>query len=323
MTTINHQEHLVSVIIPVRNARNYIIEAIESVLNQNYQNTEIIIIDDGSDDYDYKKLSEIDQRIRVICLAGNGVSFARNIGMGEAKGQYIAFLDADDVWFPGKLTAQISYLNRHASVGCVFGGFFKWHPDELGKFPPANLLWSECSGIVNCELNRSGWIYTKLINGLLVGMNTAVIRREVFDLLGGFDESMRIGEDYLFWLKTSRLYEMHALDSPVALYRIHPTSAMSRLDPENHQARLLNTAFSRWGLSNPDGSYMEKKEFNKRIALSEFTHGYNHFWNGNPKIAKKSFMRAALGGALPLRSLTYYLLSVIKEYLPLYRQRRQ
>jgi len=306
---INYSK-LVSVVIPVRNCRVFIGEALDSVLAQKYPDLEVIVVDDGSDDFDYKVLESIDRRIQVIRLTGKGVSFARNTGMAAATGRYIAFLDADDVWFPGKLEAQIRYFEQNPDVGCVFGGFVKWQADAFGKFSSPSTLWHDCSGVSKCEKRRSGWLYTRLLSGLLVGMNTAVIRREVFDLLGGFDESMRIGEDYLFWLKISRIFEMHALDSNVALYRIHSTSAMSRLDTENHQARLLSTAFQRWGLTDPDGTKLPFDSFRRRVALTEFTHGYNHYWRGDRNVAKKAFRRAIAGRALVARSFVYWVLSL-------------
>lgn len=304
-----------SVIIPVRNGREFIHEALASVCSQSFSDLEIIVIDDGSDDFDYQTLTQFDSRIRVHRLAGSGVSTARNTGMQLARGQFFAFLDADDVWFPGKLAAQMHYFEQHPEVGCVFGGFTKWPRAEDGNFPPAQSLMHDCHDLVICEAERSGWLYTRLLDGLLVGMNTAVIRREVFTLLGGFDASMRIGEDYLFWLKVSRIYPMHALDGPVALYRIHDASAMRRLDVENHLAELLRIAVSRWGLANPDGTSLPAAEFKKRLATSEFTHGYNHFWEGSPAVARRAFLRAFKGGALPLRSAAYIALTPFRQVL--------
>ena len=305
----------VSVIIPVRNGKDYIGECLDSVLSQDYQALEVIVIDDGSTDFDYQTLYNRDNRIKVIRLEGFGVSRARNTGMAYATGNYIAFLDADDIWFPGKISAQVRYLEAHPDVGCVFGRFRRWEANEDGTFAPASELVEACHSLTECEPERSGWIYTLLLTGLLVGMNTAMIRREVFQLLGGFDDSMRIGEDYLFWLKVSRIYEMHSLDGAVALYRIHGGSAMRRLDVDNHQVKMLKTAVARWGLCNPDGSSLAEVIYSKRIAECEFTHGYNHFWRGSGAVARRSFLAAMRGGVLPTRSFIYVCLTPIRRML--------
>lgn len=302
----------VSVIIPVRNGRAYIQEAIDSVLIQRFVDFEIIVIDDGSNDWDYTELCQQDERIRVIRLSGCGVSHARNTGMREARGRFLAFLDADDVWFPGKLPAQINYFDSHPDVGVVFGQFIKWLPDAEGKFPPSASLCSDCSNLSTTEPERSGWIYTRLLLGLLVGMNTAVIRREVYHQIGEFNESMPIGEDYDFWLRASRVAEMHSLNGPVALYRIHNASAMHRLASENYLARLLKGAHSRWGVMNPDGSGISAQELRVRMAMTYFDHGYSHFWRGDARIARNAFCHAFLGGGRRLRSAVYMLLAVLK-----------
>lgn len=158
----------VSVIIPVRNGLAFIDEAIASALSQSFQDVEIVVIDDGSTDGDYDALSNTDPRIRVLHLAGRGVS-ARNHGMQVARGELIAFLDADDVWFPGKLAAQVRYMETHPEVGVVFGGFLKWAAGPDGTFAPAAELMTDCSALTRAEPARSGW-RTRLLMGLLVGM---------------------------------------------------------------------------------------------------------------------------------------------------------
>lgn len=306
---------LVSVIIPVRNCRTYIHEAIDSVLGQEYANLEVIVVDDGSDDYQYSGLEKQDGRIAVYRLSGEGVSHARNVGMTRAKGCYFAFLDADDIWFPGKLIAQVNYCERHPQVGCVFGDFVKWERDASGHFPNSLSLTTDCHSLTENEPTRSGWIYTRLLMGQLVGMNTAMIRRQVFEQLGGFDESMRTGEDYLFWLKVSRAFEMHALAGAVALYRIHESSAMRRLDKSNQLAVMLKASVSRWGLSGPDGTSLSRDEFKTRLAATEFAHGYNHFWRGSAAVALRSLFYAFRNGFRPGRSLGYMVLLPLRRLL--------
>lgn len=301
----------VTVIIPVRNCQAFIGEAVDSVLRQAFTDYELLVIDDGSDDWDYRQLEARDPRIRVIRLNGNGVSRARNTGMQQARGEFIAFLDADDVWFPGKLEAQIRYFDQHPTVGVVFGGFVKWHRDTNGAFPPASWLEKDCSGVTSCEAARSGWLYTRLLNGLLVGMNTAVIRRTVYDAIGGFNEAMRLGEDYDFWLKASRIVEMHALDSTVALYRIHGASAMHRLSDDSQLAILLEATVMRWGLSSPNGPQMTEAEYSKRMGQVFFDHAYSHFWSGSRKVARKSFVKSASRRHQVFKSLSYVALSYI------------
>lgn len=307
------QAPLVSVVIPVRNGKDYIDEALHSVLAQDYANLEVLVIDDGSTDDDYDRLTLIHPCIRVVHLEGRGVSFARNTGMRLSSGRYIAFLDADDIWFPGKLQAQIRYMEAHPDVGVIFGGFLKWTTDDTGTFPPAETLSSNCSELTKANPERSGWLYHRLLMGLLVGMNTAVIRREVYSWLGGFREDMRIGEDYDFWLRASRITQMHALDGDVALYRIHQQSAMHKLDDENYLGRLLISTVERYSLNNLDGSLLKETNFRRRVAMTFFNHGYSHYWHGKATVARHAFLYSLLHGGRRLRSSIYWLLSCLKK----------
>lgn len=299
---------IVSVIIPVRNCREYIDQAVLSVLNQSYGDFELLVIDDGSDDDDYTRLRAVDARIKVERLSGCGVSKARNVGMAMARGRYIAFLDADDVWFPGKLEAQVQYFERNPTVGVVFGGFVRWVADETGKFKPASDMVTPVPADSGCDPSRSGWLYLRLINGLLVGMNTAVIRRSIYEAIGGFNESMRQAEDYDFWLKASRLMEMHSLEGAVALYRIHAASAMHRLSVDSGLAYLLQSARLRWGLTQNDGLKMSARQFSQRLGSVYFDHGYSHFWHGDLSVAQEAFWQSMIGRYRVIKSFAYLIL---------------
>ena len=301
----------VSVVIPVRNGKDYIQEALDSVLQQSFTDLELLLIDDGSTDDDYDRYALRDPRIRVIHLAGTGVSRARNVGMAQSRGKLIAFLDADDVWFPGKLEAQVRYFDAHPDVGVVFGKFIRWPALPGGGFSPASSLSKHVSPSAKAEPARSGWLYTRLLDGLLVGMNTAVVRRSVYESIGGFNESMRQGEDYDFWLRASRIAEMHSLNESVALYRIHDSSAMHQLSSENHLARLLHGASLRWGYRDVNNKSFTARSLAKRIGQVEFDHAYSHFWKGNRKIARKSFWHAIRSWHRPMRCAVYIALTFL------------
>ena len=299
----------VSVVIPVRNGRDYLQEALNSVLQQSFVDLELLLINDGSKDDDYDRYALQDKRIRVIHLTGVGVSRARNVGMEQSRGELIAFLDADDVWFPGKLLAQVRYLEEHCDVGVVFGKFIKWPELPEGGFVPSTSLTRDTSGLKTKEVARSGWLYTRLLEGLLVGMNTAVVRRSVYEAIGGFNESMRQGEDYDFWLKASRIAPMHSLDGEVALYRIHSASAMHRLTTENQLSVLLSMATMRWGLSDQYGNHVSTQVFKRRVAATHFDHAYSHFWHGELKIARRHFRKSLHGDHRKLRAILYMAIS--------------
>ncbi|MDO9504988.1 glycosyltransferase family A protein [Hydrogenophaga sp.] len=305
----------VSVVIPVRNGKDYLQQALDSVLQQSFNDLELLLINDGSTDDDYDRYALEDARVRVIHLAGTGVAAARNVGTGQARGELIAFLDADDVWFPGKLAAQVRYMDSHPEVGVVFGSFLRWESGPDGAFAPAASLMTDCSGLEQPEAARSGWLYTRLLMGLLVGMNTAMVRRSVIDAIGGFNVSMQQGEDYDFWLKASRIAEMHALDGTVALYRIHKASAMHRLAPGNALTTLLQAAKLRWGLRGPTGEPLSEAVFERRLAQIHFGHGYAHFWDGSRSVARRSFYRAIRARYRPWRSAAYVVLCSLPEVI--------
>lgn len=307
---------LVSVVVPVRNGLAFICEAIESVLAQAIDSLEVVVVNDGSTDGDYETLAHTDPRIRVFHLAGNGVSAARNHGVQAARGELIAFLDADDVWLPGKLAAQLRYMTAHPEVGVVFGGFLKWEAGPDGAFAPAASLVRDCSSLERAEPSRSGWLYTRLLMGLLVGMNTAMVRRSVVQAIGGFNVSLRQGEDCDFWLKASRVAEMHALDGAVALYRIHPASAMHRLAKDNALSSVLQASQLRWGLSGPNGDRLGDAVFQRRLAEIQFDHGYAHYWEGSRVVARRSFRKALGAGFRPGRCAAYLALSSLPFRFP-------
>jgi len=178
----------VSVIIPVYNAQQYVGATIESVLSQSYENLEILIIDDGSPDESVKVCQQFkDPRIKIIRQANRGLPGARNTGIRNASGDYVAFLDADDIWLPEKLEKHVNHLNDSPTVGISFcySAFINQHGNSTGLYQKPRKLYDITPSYVLCR-NPVG-------NG-----STAVIRREVFEDIKFQDNLHDVLEDYYF-----------------------------------------------------------------------------------------------------------------------------
>ena len=158
-------------------------------------------------------------RVRLIEQPNRGPAAARNSGVAGARGRYLAFLDGDDIWLPGKLAMQMSYVRAHRDVKIIFTGFARWLPERSGAYPPARdfAVWG-AKDVIGPEY--SGYLYATLLLDSVIHVITAVIERAAFTSLGGFDENMRVGEDYEFWMRASRVCLAHKIDRITALYRM-------------------------------------------------------------------------------------------------------
>lgn len=193
-------EPLVSVILPTYNRASFLEESVQSVLFQNYKNFELIIVDDGSTDTTAKHAKEwaLDQRVQYFYQENRGVSSARNFGLNKAKGNWVAFLDSDDIWLPDKLRTQMD--------------FFKSNPHV--KVCQCEEIWIRRGVRVNPGLKHrkhSGWIFEKCLSLCLISPSAVVLHRDVFDRIGHFDELMPACEDYDLWLRLTLDYEVMTL----------------------------------------------------------------------------------------------------------------
>lgn len=119
------EENLISIVVPVYNAEKFILETIECVINQSWQQWELVLVDDGSTDQSrtiMEKMAAVDSRIKVMHLTNSGAAEARNQGTKAARGRYLAFLDADDIWEPGKLQKELEFMKKHKAA-FVFTGY--------------------------------------------------------------------------------------------------------------------------------------------------------------------------------------------------------
>ncbi len=199
---------LISVIIPVYNGEKTILETIESVLNQTFTDFELIVINDGSQDATWEIANRIkDARLKVFSYPNAGQAASRNRGFYQACGEYISFIDADDLWTPDKLEAQMKALQTNPQAAVAYS----WTKciDEVGEFSRRG-----------SHISVTGDVYAKLllVDFVESGSNP-LIRRQAFIKVGGFDESLPAAEDWDLWLRLAASYPFVAVSSPQILYR--------------------------------------------------------------------------------------------------------
>src|SRR6478672_10157769 len=179
---------LISVIIPVFNGEKTIYETVQSVLNQTFKNIEVIIINDGSQDKTLKIVESIqDNRLKIFSYANAGLAASRNRGINLASGEYISFIDADDLWVPDKLEAQLKALQTNPEAVIAYS----WtdYIDEDGKF-----LYP------GSHVTLSGNVYKDLLlNNFLESGSNVLVRQQAFKEFGYFDESLTAAEDWEMW----------------------------------------------------------------------------------------------------------------------------
>lgn len=202
---------LVSVIIPVYNRPFFIKEAMISVLNQTYKNYELLVYDDGSTDNTPKVIEKVINFYKSSNIKfyrhqkKMGPSFARNKAVSFANGEYIAFLDSDDLWFKNKLITQIKYMLENSWDIC--------QTDEI---------WIRNNKKVNPQKKHekiSGYIFEKSLDLCIVSPSAVMIKKSFFIAMGGFDESLPACEDYDLWLRISYAHEIHLIPKKLVIKR--------------------------------------------------------------------------------------------------------
>lgn len=203
----------VSVIIPTYGRANIVSQAIKSVLTQTYKDYEIIVVNDGSTDNTPEVIAQFGNEIRIIHQTNKGLSAARNTGIRASQGDYIAFLDDDDLWEPHKLETQIPILESLHKIGLIYSDmlFFSGQdllPGSYNKYyptPSIQLLWN-------------------LFYVNYIPVPTVVVRRECLDEVGLFDETLTACEDYDLWLRIIAKYPVHFVNDLLARYRLSENS---------------------------------------------------------------------------------------------------
>lgn len=213
----------VSVVIPVFNGEGFIARGIQSVLNQTVQPEEIIVVNDGSTDKTAERLMEFGDEIKVITIENSGVANARNVGILAAKKEYIAFLDADDVWHEDKLKIQLSYLERFPNVGFCCSDFYFVSQNSDSK---SNLFQKFAN---NDDYNFDEPLKTspflRLLETNFVGScSNVVFKRSLIEETGLIDESLKQAEDFDLWIRFSLITDFILISKPLVEKYTHDSN---------------------------------------------------------------------------------------------------
>ena len=259
-----NQRRLVSVIMPAFNASAHLSETIDSCLAQSYINFELLLVDDGSTDDTAElatRFAAAEPRIRLFRTPNRGIAAARNVAIAQARGEFFALLDSDDLWMPDYLERQLGTLARHPSADIVTANAI-----NLGGQLDGTAYWSPSEEIRPISLlemiAREDAIHI-----------FSVFRRTVIDRVGGFDSDLRRNEDYHFWLRAAAAHCRFLADfTPRGYYRRRPNS--SSADERGMLAGIvgvLNDIRRRCSIDGPELQALDAqiRRFTRRLQMAE------------------------------------------------------
>jgi glycosyltransferase involved in cell wall biosynthesis len=243
---------MVSVIVTTYNRRSYVRAAVESVLGQDYPDKEVIVVDDGSTDGSAEEVSGLP--VDYVWNENGGISSARNLGISLARGDFVAFLDVDDLWKKNKLSTQVRLMKEQASLVS--------YTDEIWI---RNGKWLNQG---HRHRKYSGLIYQHCLPLCIISPSSAVISRRIFQDVGLFDESLPVCEDYDMWLRITCLYPVLFIDKPLIIKQGgHPDQLSRRYAAmDTYRIKSLVKMLS-LGVLTPDQGALTLAELRKKCAI--------------------------------------------------------
>lgn len=282
----------VSVIIPAYNSARFLEEAIESVFAQTYGDYEIIVINDGSTDNTTEVLAPYLDRIQYIYQQNQGASSARNTGIRYSQGEYLAFLDADDIWLPEKLSIQVEYLNNNPDIAMVY---------SLARWVDVNGRPCDYRSKLTRNLPR-GDIFNALFFRDFITLSSVMIRKRILDTVGLFDESFTHAEDHELWLRIAREFKIFGIGEYLCKYRDTPQS-LGKRDKDNAFRCKRRVIEKYYKLSQDLCRPMSQALYKRAIGHFFFRVGRYHSRQGDEKKALEHFLLSLKYSRFTLRSL--------------------
>ena len=271
-----------SVIMPLYNKQDTVIESIQSILAQTVQDFEIIIVDDGSSDDSAARAESVsDPRVSVLRKKNGGVSAARNYGVARAKGDYICFLDADDLWLPNHLEALQELISAVPDAG-LYATRFRQESIDGSVYSPdlGNKYILEFDNVFNTELEQRSVLNT----------NSICMQHRIFVDAGGFVEGERIGEDTSLWYRVAAFYKVAIINVVTTVYRLEYSGAISVNGSMNREWSFLQF----YEESIKDSTVIDSE---KKQTIARFINRYLHslvrhdLLDGKRKAAAEDFKK--------------------------------
>ena len=282
----------VSVVIPTYNRESFITKAIDSVEAQTYRNVEVVVIDDGSTDNTRSLLERrYGEKVRYFYQENKGIAAARNTGIRESSGDYIAFLDSDDYWVPEKLERQMELFRKHPEYGMVASQCASVLLD--GSFRDKN------------RPGKSGWVFTDLFIKNFIRTSSAVITRECLDRVGLFDEELKECEEYDLWLRIAAKYPVGFINESLAVYTDNPLgTCIDSLVGRLFRLKVLEKDYLE--------KMLPKKLYNRRIAENCHHIGRHYQKRGNRQEALSYLRRAQHLSPWYIKNLLFLVYYLVK-----------
>jgi glycosyltransferase involved in cell wall biosynthesis len=301
---------LVSIIIPTYHGARYIAQTVDSALTQTYSHREVIVVDDGSPDDTALVLKPYEGRIRYIRKTNGGPASARNAGIVQAQGEYLAFLDGDDLWEKDKLAEQVAFLMNHPECGLVY----------------TNLSIIDEKDIVISTTDRtrpSGNLFMSLFMKNSIPTSSVLVRKACFEKVGVFDEDRDLisVEDYDMWIRIASQFQIGFLNKPLLRYRIH-RKGISRNIARSYlgEEKVIRKNADLFRFHYPKILPLLKQ----RLAQLYFEFGYEYFHEHDYLKAREQLKISLNHRPQQLKGWVYYGLTFLRpENLRILRQKKQ
>jgi len=291
----------VSVVIPAYNAGKYIVDCLDSVISQTVTPKEIIVVNDGSTDETRTIVQKYENKfdnIKCISKKNAGLSEARNTGIQEASSEFIAFLDSDDMWLPEKLEKQLKLFDiANNKLGLIYSAYKLC--DQDGQAYQGNITAPYVKGDILSHLIEKGNLVSGSGSGVLV-------RRSVFDDVGGFDSALKFAEDLDMWIRIAEKYHVDFVDEVLVVIRTHTASMQAQYT--SHYSRFL----ANWPLYSKHSRYFTSRPCLKTIRFDAVNSALNSIIRGKLRYNGVNALRHAKGlqlGNTPVFG-SWFLLSI-------------